>query len=154
MRNGLILCALVLLFSATPAWSAAPKPVAPVCSKIMTTATLNSLTGSSFTGFGACGWNDPADTTPPNPYLADITLHFVVGAAQVSSQWNLYSHPKLVKDAITPVSGIGTKAVEVNSYIAVVKGTTFFQMWAGNNGIHLTYPQLETVAKYIVSKLK
>ena len=161
MRRVLILCGFVALFAASSAWSATKPPAAPVCSKIVTTATLNSLTGGSFIAAklqspstaSSCAWNDPANDVK-NPYAADISLNFTVGTA-VAKQWKLYSNPPRVSDAITPVSGIGTKAVEVNDYIAVVKGTTFFQLWAGNNGgPHLTYPQLETVAKYVVSKIK
>lgn len=162
-------CALVLsvqAFAATPA----PKPA--VAAKILPTAKLNALTGGNFAPAplaagepalpaSAEQWNGTATdyATDPsmysqNPYAHDLTLNIVAGPTQVNRMWATYSHPRRVSDAINAVSGIGTKAVEVNDYIVVVKGNYAFQMWAGNNGgQHLSYPQLETVAKYIVAHL-
>jgi hypothetical protein len=162
-------CACVL---AAPAEAAKPKPkapAAPVALKILPTATLNSLTGGNFViaplgsgekrvPFGA-SWNGTASdySTPPdsytqNPYAHDLSFIFFVGASSVARAWSSYTHPRGATATLVP--GIGTKAVEANDYIMVVKGQIGFQMWAGNNGgQHLSYAQLETVAKYIVSKL-
>jgi hypothetical protein len=147
--------------------SAATAPVAPVCAKIISTATLNALTGGNFVAANdnphappsACAWNGTAtgltDVAPTDANHHNLTLIFYVGAAQIARQWNVYTHPNAMFGAPIFPSGIGTKAVEANDYIAVVKGKTFFQMWAGSMGAHaLEYPQLEAVAKYIAGRVK
>lgn len=146
--------------------SAATAPVAPVCAKILSTAKLNALTGGNFvaatlpprTPSSVCAWNGTAtgltDVAPTDAYHHNLTLIFAVGATQVAKQWNIYTHPNAMFGAPIYPSGIGTKAVEANDYIAVVKGKTFFQMWAGSMGAHaLEYPQLEAVANYIAGRV-
>jgi hypothetical protein len=162
---------MLLVFALTAAIaasaSAARPPATPVCAKILSTATLNSLTGGNFVAANdnphappsMCAWNGTAtgstDAVPTDAYHQDLTLIFYVGAAQIAKQWNVYAHPNAMFGAPIFPSGIGTRAVEANDYIAVVKGNTFFQMWAGNMGAHhLEYPQLETVARYIAGKVK
>lgn len=167
-----LVCATAVGIGAgTAAAKKKPKTAAaPVALKILPTAKLNSLTGGNFAiaplGSGekrpksGAAWNGtatdyatPTDDYTQNPFAHDVTLNFFVGKAMVAREWKVYTHPRGA--TATPVSGIGTKAVEANDYIAVVKGQEMFQMWAGNNGgQHMTYAQLETVAKYIVSKLK
>jgi hypothetical protein len=172
MSRRSILCGFVVLAAIAavgPASAATPKPkapAAPVCAKLLTAATLNSLTGGNFTVAKtpapvpfACAWNGTAtgltNITPTDAYHQDLTLFMAVGKAAIASGWKTYSHPNPMYGAPIFLSGIGDRAVEANDYIAVVKGNTFFQMWAGNNGVHhLEYPQLEAVAKYLVSKLK
>lgn len=54
----------------------------------------------------------------------------------------------------TPLAGVGDQAVELDDYIVVQKGSTLFQLWAGNNGgHHLSYDRLETVARYLLTKM-
>jgi hypothetical protein len=169
MLVGALVCAVVAGIGAGAAL-AKKKPAAPVALKILPTAKLDALTGGTFSiaplASGetrpkfAAAWNGTATdySTPQadytqNPYAHDVTLTFFVGKSAVAKEWKVYANPRGA--TATPVSGIGTKAVEANDYIAVVTGQTLFQMWAGNNGgDHLTYAQLETVAKYIVSKLE
>jgi hypothetical protein len=49
----------------------------------------------------------------------------------------------------------GSGAAEFNDYIVVQKGSVLFQIWAANNGAHhLSYDQLEVVAKFLLTKIK
>ena len=172
MSRRSILCGFFVLAAigaAGPASAATPKanaPAAPVCAKLLTAATLNSLTGGNFTVAKtavsvpfACAWNGTAtgltNVIPASLYSQDLTLFMAVGKAAIAKGWNTYTHPNAMYGAPIFPSGIGDRAVEANDYIAVVKGNTFFQMWAGNNGVHhLEYPQLEAVAKYLAAKVK
>lgn len=160
--SAIFVCALVL---STQALAAAPAPKAPVCTKLLPASVLNSLTGGGFvaaTDFptpipaSVCAWDGTAtgstNVSPADAAHHDLVLFFVVGAAQVARQWSIYTHPNKAFGPPTFPAGIGDKAVEANDYIAVVKGKTFFEMWAGNNGAHhLEYPQLEAVARYIAA---
>jgi hypothetical protein len=133
--------------------------------------------GASFCGYN--GWAQPPveGALVGNAQAADSTLSIfsgktAAGKALVAREWKVYSHPPAdgkycgapieggtVPDPrdchATPLAGYGDQAVEFNDYIVVKKGSTVFQLWAGNNGgHHLSYDQLETVARYLLTKIK
>jgi hypothetical protein len=133
--------------------------------------------GASFCGYN--GWaQPPADgALVGNAQATDSTLSIFsgktpAGKALVAKEWKIYSHPPAdgkycgapavgapapdPRDChATPLAGFGDQAVEFNDYIVVQKGSTLFQLWAGNNGgHHLSYDQLETVARYLLTKIK
>jgi hypothetical protein len=133
--------------------------------------------GASFCGYN--GWAQPlADgALVGNAQATDSTLSIfsgttAAGKALVATEWKIYSHPPAdgkycgapavgaaapdPRDChATPIAGFGNQAVEFNDYIVVEKGSTLFQLWAGNNGgHHLSYDQLETVARYLLTKIK
>jgi hypothetical protein len=129
-----------------------------------------------------CGFDGSAqpgeDATPADAMHPDISVNIISGtskAAQtaIAKEWKTYSQPPLSgkvsctstvpgatprdpRDCVVqPVTGLGDRAAEFNDYIVVQKGSTVFQIWAGNNGLqHLSYDQLETVAKYLLTKTK
>jgi hypothetical protein len=133
--------------------------------------------GASFCGYN--GWAQPPvdGALVGNAQASDSTLSIFsgttpAGKALVAREWKVYSHPPAdgkycgapvvggtVPDPrdchATPLAGYGDRAVEFNDYIVVQKGSTLFQLWAGNNGgHHLSYDQLETVARYLLTKIK
>ena len=133
--------------------------------------------GASFCGYN--GWAQPPvdGALVGNAQATDSSLSIFsgknpAGKALVAKEWKVYSHPPAdgrscgagvagatVPDPrdchATPLAGFGHQAVEFNDYIVVQKGSTLFQLWAGNNGgHHLSYDQLETVARYLLTKIK
>jgi hypothetical protein len=64
--------------------------------------------------------------------------------------------PRDPRDCVVqPLAGYGDRAAEFNDYLVVQKGSTIFQLWPGNNGAHhLSYAQLEVVARYLLTKIK
>jgi hypothetical protein len=143
-----------------------------------TLASSRSVTdGASFCGYN--GWAQPPvdGALVGNAQASDSTLSIfsgktAAGKALVAREWKTYSRPPAdgkycgapvaggtVPDPrdchATPLAGVGDRAVEFNDYIVVQKGSTLIQLWAGNNGgHHLSYDQLETVARYLLTKIK
>jgi hypothetical protein len=135
--------------------------------------------GASFCGYN--GWAQPPvdGALVGNAQTTDSTLSIfsgktAAGKALVAKEWKIYSHPpadgKYCRAPVegstapaldprdcqaTPLAGLGDQAVEFNDYIVVQKGSTLFQLWAGNNGgHHMSYDQLDTVARYLLTKIK
>ena len=131
---------------------------------------------ASFCGYN--GWAQPpvdgalpGTAQSPDTALGIFSGTTAAGKALVAKEWKTYSHPpadgKYCGDPLpggtahdprdchaTPLAGIGDKAVEFNDYIVVQKGHTLFQLWAGSNGgHHLSYDQLETIARYLLTKI-
>lgn len=155
-----------------------PSRLAALTGGTFTLASSRSVAeGASFCGYN--GWAQPPvdGALVGNAQAADSTLSIfsgktAAGKALVAREWKVYSHPPAdgkycgapiaggtVPDPrdchATPLAGFGDQAVEFNDYIVVQKGSTLFQMWAGNNGgHHLSYDQLETVARYLLTKIK
>jgi hypothetical protein len=133
--------------------------------------------GASFCGYN--GWAQPpivgalaGNAQAPDSALSIFSGTTAAGKALVAREWRVYSHPPAdgkhcgapvaggtVPDPrdchATPLAGYGDQAVEFNDYIVVQKGSTLFQLWAGNNGgHHLSYDQLEIVARYLLTQIK
>jgi hypothetical protein len=155
-----------------------PARLAALTGGTFTLASSRSVAeGASFCGYN--GWAQPPvdGALVGNAQAADSTLSIfsgktAAGKALVAREWKTYSHPPAdgkrcappveggtapdPRDChATPLAGLGDHAVEFNDYIVVQKGSTQLQLWAGNNGgHHLSYDQLETVARYLLTKIK
>lgn len=155
-----------------------PARLAALTGGTFTLATSRSVVeGASFCGYN--GWAQPPveGALVGNAQATDSSMSIFsgktpAGKALVAREWKIYSHPPAdgkycgapleggtVPDPrdchATPLAGLGDRAVEFNDYIVVQKGSTLFQLWAGNNGgHHLSYDQLETVARYFLTKIK
>jgi hypothetical protein len=130
----------------------------------------------------ACGYQGSAqgeeNTSPADAMHPDIALHIIAGTSPaakkaIARDWQVYAQPagsgkatctstvpgatpRDPRDCVVqPLAGYGDRAAEFNDYIVVQKGSAIFQLWAGNNGAHhLSYDQLEVVAKYLLTKIK
>jgi hypothetical protein len=129
-----------------------------------------------------CGYQGTAqaeeNAIPSDAMHPDIALHIIAGTSAaakkaIARDWQLYAQPagsgkssctstvpgatpRDPRDCVVqPLAGYGDRAAEFNDYIVVQKGSAIFQLWAGNNGAHhLSYDQLEVVAKYLLTKIK
>jgi hypothetical protein len=129
-----------------------------------------------------CGYQGTAQTeenaVPADAMHPDIALHIIAGTSAaakkaIARDWQLYAQPagsgkssctstvpgatpRDPRDCVVQLlAGYGDRAAEFNDYIVVQKGSAIFQVWAGNNGAHhLSYDQLEVVAKYLLTKIK
>ena len=115
----------------------------------------------------------PADATHPDISIGIISGTSKTAEAAIAKEWKTYAQPPASgrysctstvpgatprdpRDCVVQmVTGLGDRAAEFNDYIVAQKGSTILQMWAGNNGTHhLSYDQLEVVAKYLLTKVK
>jgi hypothetical protein len=123
-----------------------------------------------------CGYQgtagSEANATPADATHPDIAMHIIAGTSAaakkaIAKDWTAYAQPagsgkvtctppRDPRDCVVqPLAGYGDRAAEFNDYIVVQKGSAIFQIWAGNNGPHhLSYDQLEVVAKYLLAKIK
>jgi hypothetical protein len=150
----------------------------------LTGGTFNTIVARAFPAVStsACGYAGSAqpgeNATPADAMHPDISIGIISGTskaakAAIAREWNTYSQPPLSgkvsctstvpgatprdpRDCVVQMlSGVGDRAAEFNDYIVAQKGSTIFQLWAGNNGTHhLSYDQLEIVAKYLLTKVK
>jgi hypothetical protein len=155
-------------------------PVSKLVALSSGTFTLTYSKSIPAAGFSTCAYNGTAqpgeDAVPADAVHPDVAWHIISGTskvakAQIARDWKVYSQPAGGGKCGTPapgatprdprdcdvqqLSGFGDRAAEFNDYIVVQKGSSIFQIWAGNNGMHhLSYDQLETVAKYLLTKIK
>ena len=129
-----------------------------------------------------CGLDGTAqpgeNATPGDAMHPDVSVNIISGTSKaakvaIAREWKTYSQPPMSgkvsctstvpgatprdpRDCVVQMlPGFGDRAAEFNDYIVAQKGSTIFQMWAGNNGTHhLSYDQLEVVAKYLLTKVK
>ncbi|HXK13675.1 MAG TPA: hypothetical protein VNH45_03990 [Gaiellaceae bacterium] len=125
----------------------------------------------SLCGYDGTAGSDP-NATPADAMHPDIAMHIIAGTSvaakkAIARDWLVYAQPagsgkvtctppRDPRDCVVqPLAGVGDRAAEFNDYIVVQKGSAVFQIWAGNNGAHhLSYDQLEAVAKYLLTKIK
>jgi hypothetical protein len=150
----------------------------------LTGGTFSKTYVKSFraSSFSTCGYGGTAQTeanaVPSDAMHPDIAWHIMSGASAAAKKatakdWKVYAQPAgsgkssctstvpgaVQRDprdcVVQPLAGLGDRAAEFNDYIVVQKGSVLFQIWAGNNGVHhLSYDQLEGVAKYLLTKIK
>jgi hypothetical protein len=122
-------------------------------------------------GYAGTAGSEP-NATPVDAMHPDVSFTIVSGTSAaakkaIAREWTVYAQPagsgkvtctppRDPRDCVVqPLAGFGNRAAEFNDYIVVQKGSTIFQMWAGNNGArHLSYDQLELVAKYLLARIK
>jgi hypothetical protein len=125
----------------------------------------------SLCGYDGTAGSEP-NATPADAMHPDIAMHILAGTSTaakkaIARDWKQYAQPagsgkvtctppRDPRDCVAqPLAGYGDQAAEFNDYIVVQKGPVLFQIWAGNNGVHhLSYDQLEGVAKYLLTKIK
>jgi hypothetical protein len=125
----------------------------------------------SFCGYQGTAQSEP-DATPADATHPDIAMHIIGGTTPaakkaIAKDWKAYAQPagsgkftctppRDPRDCVVqPLAGFGDQAAEYNDYIVVQTRSAVFQIWAGNNGAqHLSYDQLEAVAKYLLTKIK
>lgn len=150
----------------------------------LTGGTFNTIAARAFPAVttSVCGYAGSAqpgeNATPVDAMHPDISIGIISGTskaakAAIAREWKTYSQPPMSgkvsctstvpgatprdpRDCVVQMlAGVGDRAAEFNDYIVAQKGSTIFQMWAGNNGAHhLSYDQLEVVAKYLLTKIK